>query len=83
MEGTLPEPARQFAERAQTQRCPVAKFAPPRRRDIRALVQYAVRDRANYGKLNEEEIITWTDTAHWYPYLRLAIPFLVRLCVVL
>jgi|NGEPerStandDraft_6_1074524.scaffolds.fasta_scaffold12225_4 hypothetical protein len=52
-------------------------------RDFLAPPQYAVRDRANYGKLNEEEITTWTDVAHWYPYLRLEIPFLVRLCVVL
>ena len=44
--------------------------------------QYAGRDRARYGKLNEEDTTAWTDVAHLYPYLRLAIHFLVRLCVV-
>jgi hypothetical protein len=42
-----------------------------------------VLDRATYDKLDEEEITTWTDVAHWYPYLRIEIPFSVRLYVVL
>lgn len=52
-------------------------------RNFRTLPRNAVWDRARYGKLNEEDTTTWTDVAHWDPYLRIEIPFLVRLCVVL